>query len=53
VQESYRVYARRKAEDLTNERVQGWLNDREISAFLKEFSLEKSSAARVKERRPE
>jgi hypothetical protein len=41
VRESYRVYARHKAEDLTNERVQGWLNDREISAFLKQFSLQK------------
>jgi hypothetical protein len=53
VQESYRVYARHKAEDLINERVQGWLNDPDIPAFLKEFSSHASSAARVKERHPE
>jgi hypothetical protein len=53
VRESYRVYVRHKADDLTNERVQGWLNDREISAFLKEVSSQKSSAARVKKDHPE
>jgi hypothetical protein len=52
VPESYRVYARHKAEDLSNERVQGWLDDPEISAFLKEFSSHASSAARVKEGHP-
>jgi hypothetical protein len=49
VRESYRVYARHKAEDLTNERVQGWLDDPETSAFLKESGSERSSLSPVKE----
>jgi hypothetical protein len=43
VRESYRVYARHKAEDLTNERVQGWLDDPEISSYLNEFASERRS----------
>jgi hypothetical protein len=38
VRESYRVYGRHKAENLTNERVQSWLDDPDISTFLKDFS---------------
>jgi Polysaccharide biosynthesis enzyme WcbI len=38
VRESYRVYAHHRPEDLANDRVQGWLDDPEISAFLKGFS---------------
>jgi hypothetical protein len=45
VRESYRVYARHKVEDLTNERVQSWLDDPDISAFLKDFSWERRSLA--------
>jgi hypothetical protein len=45
VRESYRVYARHNAEDLTNERVRGWLDDPGISTFLKELGSGKHSAA--------
>ena len=34
--ESYRVYAHRGADQLANERVQGWLDDPEICNFLRE-----------------
>jgi hypothetical protein len=52
VQQSYRVYARRKPGDLANERVQGWLDDAQIYRFLKEFSRERGSPGPlVKEQR--
>lgn len=35
VTECYRVYAKYEANQLTNERVEGWLADREISAYLR------------------
>jgi hypothetical protein len=47
VQQSYRVYARHKADELANERVQGWLDDAQICAFLKEYSRERGSLAPV------
>jgi Polysaccharide biosynthesis enzyme WcbI len=43
VRASYRVYARHSSADLTNNRVQEWLENAEISAFLKEFALGRTS----------
>jgi len=43
VRESYRIYARHNREALTNERVQGWLQNTEICSFLNEFGLAKRS----------
>jgi hypothetical protein len=40
VRESYCVYARHDGEALTNERVQGWLQDAEVRAFLNELGLQ-------------
>ena len=47
VRESYRVYAHHRPEDLANDRVQGWLDDPEISAFLKEFPRRRTALRRA------
>jgi hypothetical protein len=43
VRESYRVYARHKAENLANERVQNWLDDPEVFGFLRDFGSDRLS----------
>jgi hypothetical protein len=45
VRESYRVYGRHKAENLTNERVQTWLDDPEICGFLQDTASQKRGVA--------
>ncbi|MEA2842142.1 MAG: hypothetical protein QOF41_3472 [Methylobacteriaceae bacterium] len=45
LRESYRVYARHDASDLSNERVQGWLENPEICRFLQEFAAAKGGSA--------
>jgi hypothetical protein len=51
LRESYRVYARHDADDLTNERVQGWLENPEICRFLQEFAAARGSVAPTPEAR--
>jgi hypothetical protein len=50
--ESYRVYSRRDADQLANERVQGWLDDAEISNFLREVGSPASRHAAAERRTP-
>jgi hypothetical protein len=45
LRQSYRVYARHNANDLANERVQGWLENPEICRLLQEFAAAGGSVA--------
>jgi Polysaccharide biosynthesis enzyme WcbI len=46
VQKSFRLYARHKADDLANDRVQGWLDEPETCKFLKDFASRQHRPAR-------
>jgi hypothetical protein len=53
VRESYRFYVRHDAKELTNERVQGWLDNPEISGFLKDVAASGSNHAPAPKRQQE
>jgi hypothetical protein len=38
VQDCYRIYARHRPEQLSNDRVQGWLDDAATSKLLRDFA---------------